>query len=379
MLLSERELGLSDDHDGIVDLPADAPVGDALRRLCRPRRPGDRRRRDAEPRRCLGVAGIARDLAAAGVGTLVEPAGRRRCRATVPCPVKVTLDFGDTPSLCPAFGLRLVRGVKNGPSPDWLQSAAPRHRPPADQRAGRHHQLHHLRPRPAAARLRRRQGRRATSSSAAPATARRVLALDGKTYALDPTICVIADDNGVESIAGIMGGEASGCAEATTDVLIESALWEPLNIAADRPQARHPFRCALPLRARRRPGLHAARPRARDARWSSTSAAATPTRDRRRRRRAGAADGRSTSRSPRSSGSPASTRRSARSTAILEALGFAVAGRTADGTSPCRVPTWRPDVDEQGRPRRGGGAHRRRRPRAGDAAAARCPASRSRC
>ena len=72
---------------------------------------------------------------------------------------------------------------------------------------------------------------RATSSSAAPRQGEEILALDGETYRLDATMCVIADDNGVESIAGIMGGEHSGCDAATTDVLIESALWEPLNIA----------------------------------------------------------------------------------------------------------------------------------------------------
>ena len=84
---------------------------------------------------------------------------------------------------------------------------------------------------------------------------------------------VIADDNGVESIAGIMGGEASGCDETTTDVLIESALWDPTNIAQHRPQARHRHRCALSLRARRRSGLLRARRRAGDALvWSSAAA-----------------------------------------------------------------------------------------------------------
>ena len=104
----------------------------------------------------------------------------------------------------------------------------------------------------------------------------KVLALDGREYALTPEMCVIADDNGVESIAGIMGGEHSGCDENTTDVLIESALWEPLNIARTGRDARHHHRCALPLRARRRSGIHGAGPRAGDARWCSISAAATP-------------------------------------------------------------------------------------------------------
>ncbi len=86
-----------------------------------------------------------------------------------------------------------------------------------------------------------------------------VLALDGREYKLTPNNVVIADDNGVESIGGIMGGEHSGCDENTTDVLIESALWDPMNIAKYRPRARHHHRCALPLRARRRSGIHGAR------------------------------------------------------------------------------------------------------------------------
>jgi len=229
MLLSERELGLSDDHDGIVDLPADAPVGmayadyaglnDAVLDLAiTPNRP------DA-----LGVAGIARDLAAAGLGTLIEKKSEP-VAGNYPSPVGVKLDFGDTASLCPAFGLRLVRGVKNGPSPDWLQK---RLRAvglrPINTLVDITNYLSYDRGRPlhvfdAAKVAGDLVVRRAKDGE-------EVLALDGKTYRLDPEICVIADGNGVESIAGIMGGEASGCTEATTDVLIESALWEPLNIA----------------------------------------------------------------------------------------------------------------------------------------------------
>jgi hypothetical protein len=97
-----------------------------------------------------------------------------------------------------------------------------------------------------------------------PQRARPSSALDGKTYALDDSNCVIADDNGVESIAGIMGGEASGCDETTTDVLIESALWDPNNIARTGRKPRHQFGCALSLRARRRSGLHGAGPRTRN-------------------------------------------------------------------------------------------------------------------
>jgi phenylalanyl-tRNA synthetase beta chain len=229
MLLSERELGVSDNHEGIVDLPPEAPVGETYAAYAglddpvidinvTPNRP------DA-----LGVGGIARDLAAAGIGYLVERPVPP-VKGDGPCPVKVKLDFGDTTSLCLAFGLRLVRGVKNGPSPDWLQK---RLRAiglrPINALVDITNFLTYDRNRPLhvfdAAKV---KGdlvvRRARESE-------ELLALDGRTYTLDPTMCVIADGNGIESIAGVIGGEASGCSETTTNVLIEAALWEPLNIA----------------------------------------------------------------------------------------------------------------------------------------------------
>src|SRR5579863_8654396 len=120
MLVSEFELQISDNHDGIIDLPEDAPVGESFAKYAglddpvieinlTPNRPD-----------CTGVHGIARDLAAADMGKFKDDA-IKPVNGEFPCPVKVTLDFGATASLCPAFGLRLVRGVKNGPSPDWLQ------------------------------------------------------------------------------------------------------------------------------------------------------------------------------------------------------------------------------------------------------------------
>src|SRR5690348_15033492 len=120
MLISGAEIGVSDDHDGIIELAADAPVGASYAEWAglgdplidinlTPNRPD-----------CTGVSGIARDLGAAGVGT-VKSRTAKPVKGAFPCPVKVTLDFGHTPSLCPAFALRLVKGVKNGPSPDWLQ------------------------------------------------------------------------------------------------------------------------------------------------------------------------------------------------------------------------------------------------------------------
>ena len=202
-----------------------------------------------------------------------------------PCPVKVTLDFGDTPSLCPAFGLRLVRGVKNGPSPEWLQK---RLRAiglrPINALVDITNFITYDRGRPLhvfdAAKV---KGNLTVRRARAGET---IVALDGKTYALDRTMCVIADEAGVESIAGIMGGEATGCAETTTDVLIELALWEPLNIAQTGRKLGIQLRRAPPLRARRRSGLHGARPRARHPHGPR------PLRrhaDRHRRRRRGAA------------------------------------------------------------------------------------------
>ncbi len=173
MLVSEFELQISDDHEGIIELPADAPVGAAYAEWAGLDDPVIEINLTPNRGDCAGVNGIARDLAAADMGKLRDKSVRP-VRGDFPCPVKVTLDFGSTPSLCPAFALRLVRGVKNGPSPPWLQRRL------AD---------------------------------------------------LDPSMCVIADDRGVESLAGIMGGESTGCSEATTDVLIESALWDPRNVA----------------------------------------------------------------------------------------------------------------------------------------------------
>ncbi|MGP8233295.1 MAG: phenylalanine--tRNA ligase subunit beta [Methylovirgula sp.] len=230
MLCSGAELELSGDHDGILDLPADAPVGTLYAKWAglddplieinlTPNRP------DA-----AGVLGVARDLDAAGLGQLKTPpvmpvAGQ------FPCPVKVSLDFTEADKhLAPAFALRLVRGVKNGPSPEWLQKQllAIGLRP-INALVDITNFLTIDRARPLhvfdAAKVKGDLSVRRASAGES------LVALDGKTYQLDENAVVIADDNGVESLAGIMGGEASGCSAATTDVLIESALWDPVNIA----------------------------------------------------------------------------------------------------------------------------------------------------
>jgi phenylalanyl-tRNA synthetase beta chain len=229
MLLSEAELQISDDHDGIIDLPDDAPVGKSYAEWAGLNDPVIEINVTPNRPDCTGVHGVARDLAAADMGTFKDPT-IKPVKGTYPCPVTVTLDFGTTPSLCPGFALRLVRGVKNRPSPDWLQRRliAIGLRPInalvditnyiTFDRARPLHVFDSAKVRGNLTVRRARDGEQ-------------LLALDGKTYILDHTMCVIADDEGVESLAGIMGGEKTGCSETTTDVLIESALWDPLNIA----------------------------------------------------------------------------------------------------------------------------------------------------
>ncbi|PLU82575.1 phenylalanine--tRNA ligase subunit beta, partial [Sinorhizobium medicae] len=229
MMCSEKELEISDDHNGIIDLPEDAPVGASYADFAglddpvieinlTPNRPD-----------CTSVHGIARDLAASGLGTLkTRPMPSFAVEGETP--VKVRLDLGEDGHLCPGFALRLVRGVKNGPSPAWMR---------------RRLMAIGLRPINALVDITNYltfdQGRPLHVFDAAKVagnlTVRRaregekVLALDTREYMLSPANVVIADEEGVESIGGIMGGEHSGCDETTTDVLIESALWDPMNIA----------------------------------------------------------------------------------------------------------------------------------------------------
>lgn len=229
MMCSERELEMSDNHDGIIDLPADAPVGASFASYVglddpvieinlTPNRPD-----------CTSVHGIARDLAASGLGTL-KTQESPSFAIDGETPVKVKLQLGDDSHLCPGFALRLVRGVKNGPSPRWMQQRL--------LAIG-------LRPINALVDITNYmtfdQGRPMHVFDAAKVKGdlivRRaregetILALDQREYTLSPSNVVIADDNGLESIGGVMGGEHSGCDDNTTDVLIESALWDPMNIA----------------------------------------------------------------------------------------------------------------------------------------------------
>ncbi|HEY6963940.1 MAG TPA: phenylalanine--tRNA ligase subunit beta, partial [Erythrobacter sp.] len=226
MMCSTRELELGDDHDGIIELPDDAPVGTAfadyhgsdpvIEVAVTPNRPD-----------CMGVYGIARDLAAKGLGTL-KPIAMPAFTASGACPVEIRTD---DPEGCPAFYGRVVKGVKNGPSPDWLQarlkSAGQR---PISLLVDLTNYLMLGFGRPAHAYdLAKLSGavvaRRAKDGE-------EVLALNEKTYTLDSGMMVIADDKGVHDIAGIMGGEHSGVQDDTTDVLLEIAYFDPARIGA---------------------------------------------------------------------------------------------------------------------------------------------------
>jgi len=226
MMCSSRELELGEDHAGIIELPADAPVGAAFADYhgadpvfdvsITPNRPD-----------CMGVYGIARDLAAAGIGAL-KPISVLAVEGSFTCPTEIRTD---DPAGCPAFHGRVIRGVTNGASPKWLQdrlkSAGQR---PISALVDLTNYLMLGFGRPAHAYdLAKLTGAVVARKARDGET---VLALNGKEYTLDAGMTVIADDVGVHDVAGIMGGEHSGCTEATTDVLLEVAYFDPKAIAA---------------------------------------------------------------------------------------------------------------------------------------------------
>jgi len=225
MMCSTRELGLGEEHDGIIELPADAPLGISFADYLgsdpvfdvaiTPNRPD-----------CMGVYGIARDLAAAGIGTLL-PITVEHSEGGFACPVEVRIDDADG---CRAFYGRVIRGLHNGPSPKWLQDALNS----AGQRpisalvdVTNFIMLGYGRPAHAYD-LAKLSGAVVARRARAGET---VLALNGREYALEPWMTVIADQAGVHDVAGIMGGEHSGCSEATTAVLLEVAYFDPQTIA----------------------------------------------------------------------------------------------------------------------------------------------------
>jgi phenylalanyl-tRNA synthetase beta chain len=235
MMVSERELELSDAHEGIIELDVKAHGGNVGKRYVdvtgdndpvievklTPNRPD-----------CTGVRGIARDLAAAGLGRLKPEPKLAMVEGKFDCPIDIKLDFTspETGTACPVFAGRYVKGVKNGPAPAWMQArlkavglrpisalvdvtnyvsldrGRPLHVYDADKVKGA---------------IRARLG----------IAGEKFEALDGKTYMADATMCVIGDDSGPLGLGGIIGGASTGCSETTTNVLIECAYFDPVRIA----------------------------------------------------------------------------------------------------------------------------------------------------
>lgn len=225
MMASEREMKLGDDQNGIIDLPVDTPIGTPLADIyglndpvieinVTPNRPD-----------CAGIRGIARDLAAAGLGTL-KPLSSVKIPAKFDTPVAITLE---TPA-CPLFVGRLIKGVKNGPSPEWLQNrlkaiglrpisalvditnyfciglCRPLHVFDADKLKG-------------------------NITVRFAKTGETFDALNDKSYTLADTMIAVCDDSGVLGLGGIVGGTSTGCSDDTVNVLLECAYFDPLTIA----------------------------------------------------------------------------------------------------------------------------------------------------
>ncbi len=226
MMCSTRELGLGSEHDGIMELPDDAPIGmsyavyakldDPIIEIAVTPNRGD----------ALSVRGVARDLAAAGIGTL-KPFAPATIPAAFESPLKWSIVMEET---CPWVLGRVIRGVKNGPSPKWLQDrltsiglrpinalvdmtnfftidlGRPLHVFDADKITG-------------------------DTLTFRPGRGETFRALNGKDYTTRPEDCVIADEAGAQSLAGVIGGEATGCDERTTNVFIECAYFDPVAVA----------------------------------------------------------------------------------------------------------------------------------------------------
>jgi len=226
MMCSVRELQIGDEHDGIIELPGDAPVGTrfadyaglddpVLDIAVLPNRPD-----------CLGVRGIARDLAAKGLGQL-KPVSAPAIRAAQSNPISIDIEEG---SGCEAFAGRLIRGVRNGPSPEWLQQRlkAVGLRPiSALVDITNFFSIDRARPLHVydAAKLNggivARRGR----------AGERFLALNDNEYKVTPDDCVIADSSAVLGFGGVIGGEDTGVTDATTDVFLECAWFDPEAVA----------------------------------------------------------------------------------------------------------------------------------------------------
>lgn len=228
MLVSMREMGLSEEHEGIINLPADTPVGTPLADIFGLNDPVIEIALTPDRADCAGVRGIARDLAAAGLGTL-KPLNESAVAGQFSSPVNVTIDDG-AKDACPLFIGRYIRGVKNGPSPQWLQDRlkAVGLRPiSALVDITNYVSLDLCRPLHVfdAAKLKGDIHVRLAQKGETLA------ALNEKIYTLDDFMTAICDDSGVLGLGGVIGGTATGCADDTTDVYLEVAYFDPPRIA----------------------------------------------------------------------------------------------------------------------------------------------------
>ena len=226
MMCSSRELELGDDHSGIIELPDDAPVGAAFTQYAGLDDPVFDVNVTPNRQDAMGVRGIARDLAAAGMGAL-KPLAVPQIEGGFPCPVPVQID---DPEGCPAFFGRAIRGIRNGASPDWMQRRlrAAGQRPISSLVDITNYLMIDLGRPSHAYDIAKLSG----GLTARPArSGEKVLALNEKEYTLEPFMTVIADDEQVHDIGGIMGGEDLGVGEATTDVMLEVAFFTPERIA----------------------------------------------------------------------------------------------------------------------------------------------------
>lgn len=226
MMCSERELGLGDDHDGIIELPSDAPIGASFADYANLNDPTIEIAITPNHQDALGVYGIARDLAAAGIGTLIKP-DISKISGNFKSPITINIEDKNA---CPVFAGRYIRGVKNGPSPEWMQRrlislgmkpisalvditnfmthdyGRPLHVFDADNIAGN---------------LKVRLSK----------SGEKLLALDEKEYVFDDQVCVISDNKAINSIGGVMGGAGSGTYDETKNVFLECAWFDPIRTA----------------------------------------------------------------------------------------------------------------------------------------------------
>ena len=226
MMCSSRELELGDDHSGIIELPGDAPIGTAYTQYAGLDDPVFDVNVTPNRQDAMGVRGIARDLAAAGMGAL-KPLAVPQIEGSFPCPVPVRIE---DPEGCPAFFGRAIKGLRNGASPEWMQRRlkAAGQRPISALVDITNYVMIDL-GRPSHAYDIAKLSGGLIARAAKPAE--KVLALNEKEYVLQPFMTVIADDAQVHDIGGIMGGGDSGVSDATTDVMLEVAYFTPERIA----------------------------------------------------------------------------------------------------------------------------------------------------